>query len=92
MVDHLGRWTAEQNYSTYPKEKWCDMDHVANYISGQGYEPKTSIENLVVMVILHFDREIEDDSVYLENGMINIPNLSALVEESGGLRAFDYWA
>lgn len=31
MVDNLGRWTPEPDYSAYPKEKWCDMDGESSY-------------------------------------------------------------
>lgn len=32
MVDILRRWEEEKDYSIYPKEKWCDMDYIANEI------------------------------------------------------------
>ena len=28
MVNTYGRWTEEKDYSTYPKEKWCDYDYM----------------------------------------------------------------
>lgn len=94
MVDYYGRWTEETDYNTFPKEKWCDMDRVANYIREQGYEPKTTIENLVVMVILHFEGEVENNSMfrpaYRKNGVINLSKLTLFIETSGGLKEFDY--
>lgn len=48
MVDNLGRWIPEEEYSNYPREQWCDMDVVANYIKEQNYEPKTSVKNLLM--------------------------------------------
>ena len=42
-----GEWTEEKDYSTYPKEKWCDYDYMVVWIRGQKYEPKTSMENLI---------------------------------------------
>ena len=44
MVDTWGRWMEEKDYSTYPKEKWCDYDHMAVFIREQGYEEKTTQE------------------------------------------------
>jgi hypothetical protein len=32
MIDNYGHWTPEEDYSTYPREKWCDMDRVAAWI------------------------------------------------------------
>jgi len=94
MVDNFGIWTLEEDYSLYPKEKWCDMDYVANYINEQGYVPKTSMASLIEMVLLHFTGEVEDNDMfapmYRQNNMINISNLSAFVEASGGFKEFDY--
>ena len=52
MVDFLGRWTEEKDYSTYPKEKWCAYDEMAVWIRSKGYEPQTSMENLITMMFL----------------------------------------
>lgn len=92
MVDNLGRWTPEPDYSTYPKEKWCDMDRVAAWIMEQGYKPKTSMENLINMCILYFEGEMENEyaAAYDDDGDIMIENLAIFVEESGGLKEFDY--
>ena len=94
MVDNMGHWTPEVDYSMYPKEKWCDMDWVAAWIQQQGYTPRTSLENLTVMCILHFEGEVEDENSpycpdYFDDG-INIDGLIRFVEAFGGLREFDY--
>lgn len=47
MVNNLGQWTEEKDYSTYPKEKWCDYDYMAAWVRSEGYEPETSMENLI---------------------------------------------
>ena len=102
MVDKFGNWTAEKDYSVYPKEKWCDMDYVAAWIKKLGYSPKTSIENLCGMIVAHYyydddEREekgyfaIKDDRKYPDNLMIYIPDVEAYVEASGGLAEFDYY-
>lgn len=51
MVDQwTGKWTEEKDYSTYPKEKWCDYDYMAAWIRERNYEPKTSMENLITNI------------------------------------------
>lgn len=97
MVDYYGRWTYEPNTSV---EKKCDLDYVADYIVSSGYKPQTSIENLTVMTILHYDGALEDEvkrGYYAidENPytpMINVDDVAAFVEDSGGFNEFDYEA
>ena len=100
MVDKYGHWTAEEDYKDYPKNKWCDYDYVANWIMDLGYKPKTSIKNLVEMIVIHYDGYLIDEDVeyYIdgktesENGaMISIEDISCFVEDNGGLREFDYY-
>jgi hypothetical protein len=92
MVNSVGVWIPEIDYSIYPKEKWCDMDYVANYIREQNYEPKTDIENLVTMLILHFENDAGDYfSWHTDDLMIDIEGLAEFVEISGGLKEFDYY-
>ena len=95
MVDTWGNWTEEKDYSTYPKEKWCDYDYMATWIREQEYKPKTSMENLITMILLHYEGEIEDgESDYnTENGNFDgtyIEAAQAFVMASGGLAEFDY--
>lgn len=98
MVDEYGRWIEESDYNTYPKAKWCDMDYVAAWIRSTGYQPKTSMKNLIEMIFTPYDIELEDtdrnfftDIEESENGlMISIVDISEYVESSGGLREFDY--
>lgn len=95
MVDTYGRWTEEKDYSTYPKEKWCDYDYMATWIREQGYKPKTDMENLITMILLHYECEIEDgESDYdTENGNFDgtyAEAAQAFVMDSGGLVEFDY--
>ena len=95
MVDAYGRWTEEKDYSTYPKEKWCDYDYMASWIRGKGYEPETSMENLISMMFAHYENEIafhvsEFDT---ESGNFNgtyTDTCKAFVEASGGISEFDY--
>ena len=87
MVDTLGRWTEEEDYSTYPKEKWCDYDYLAYEIRKSGYVPKTSMENLITMIFLHAESDVENGT---EIDMDNSYDIMEWVEESGGLESFDY--
>lgn len=99
MVDYNGNWTAEVDYKMFPKEKWCDCDYVAAWIKDLDYEPKTSIENLVNMILLHytaylFDNDLDfyTDIKESENEtMVSVKDVSCFVEENGGLSEFDYY-
>lgn len=96
MVDTWGNWTEEKDYSTYPKEKWCDYDYMAAWIREQGYEPKTDIENLITMILLYYEYEIEDgESDYdTENGKFDGTYIEAVQTyvQDNGLAEFDYIA
>jgi hypothetical protein len=90
-----GEWTEEKDYSTYPKGKWCDYDYMAAWIREQKYEPKTSMENLITNIFLHYDCEVEEElsSYNTENGNFEgtyTDAAQAFVEASGGLSEFDY--
>lgn len=96
MVDTWGNWTEEKDYSTYPKEKWCDYDYMAAWIREQGYEPKTDMENLITMILLYYEGEIEDgESDYdTENGKFDGTYIEAVQTyvQDNGLSNFDYVA
>lgn len=97
MVDWLGKWTAEKDYAVYPKSKWCDCDYVAAWIKELGYQPKTSIENLVGMILSYYDGYLIDNDVNFytnikesENGlMISVEDVCCFIDEHGGLSEFD---
>lgn len=99
MVDIYGRWYEEEDYSTYPEEKWCDYDTMAVWIREHGYEPKTSMENLINMIFAHYECETENDknSIYHPNNFIDckdpwISGCKVYVEDNGGVEEFDYEA
>lgn len=96
MVDTWGNWTEEKDYSAYPKEKWCDYDYMAVWIREQGYEPKTSMENLITMILLHYECEIEggESSYNIENGNFDGTYIEAaqVYVQDNGLAEFDYIA
>lgn len=97
MVDQYGRWTYQENT---PDNKKCDMDLVADWIMRKNYKPLTNIENLAVMVVLHYEGALEEAAsegkeyfAMVDNNndpMINIDDVEAFVEATGGLKEFDY--
>lgn len=91
MVNTWGQWTAEMDYKTYPKEKWCDMDRIANYIKEQNYTPKTTIENLAEMIVAHYEGETEDGDSMFKFSVNFLDNVVEFVNASGGLEEFDYY-
>lgn len=92
MVDYYGRWTAEDDYTNYPAEKMCDCDRLAKRLTEDGYNPYTSVTNVVNMVLLYFDCcDIENEGYerYDENGL-NIEECVRYVMETGGWHEFDW--
>ena len=100
MINNLGQWIEEKDYTTYPKEKWCDYDTIANYIHNFGYEPKTNIENLISMIFSHYDSETAVNELgYFEikdtrenDYSLNLDDYICYIEARGGLEEFDYEA
>lgn len=76
---------------------YTDYDNIANWIIEQGYKPKTTLENLVHMIILHFDCCDNYGEYNPENGCggygesFTVEECKRYVEESGGLSEFDYY-
>lgn len=80
-----------------PKEDWCYFDYLANAIISSGYQIKTTLENLLIMISLHYDCHVEDRDVdAMEAHIDSIEEWAAdtllYVGESGGFREFDYWS
>lgn len=78
-------WIEEKDYSTYPKEKWCDYDRMAVWIRSKGYEPKTSMENLIDIIFLYYEGELEET-----DEEFSIEGCKEYVEASG-ISEFDYY-
>lgn len=94
MIDIYGNWKYEENT---PESEKCDLDIVADWIISEGYKPKTSIENMAVMVILYYDCVLEDvkqgfygieENPYTP--MINIDDVALWIKENHRLEDFDY--
>lgn len=79
----------ELNYETYYKD-------IEKKIVADGYKPKTSMENLISMIILHFDCDDNYGEHDEESGMggygeeFTLEECYRYVEESGGYAEFDY--
>ena len=84
MVNTYGVWTYEKSTS---EEKKCDCDRLADWIISTGYQVETSIENLVEMIIAHVESERE--GLLYRN--FDIDDIKEYVENSGGIREFDYY-
>ncbi len=94
--DVYGNWIYEPNI---PEEKKYDFDILADEIlrqieesndqCGENEQIETSIENLVVMIYLHFKDEIDD--MIDDIGIFDVDTIMELVAESGGLKEFDYF-
>lgn len=79
----------EETYKTYYKD-------IEKKIIEDGYKPKTSMENLIKMIILYFDCDDNYGEYDEETGMGGYGEGFALeecfryIEESGGYLEFDY--
>lgn len=88
MVDQwTGEWIEEKDYSTYPKEKWCMYDYLANEIRKKNYEIKTTMKNLITVILCYVQNAIEDGVDILED---DPKDIMYWVQEQGGLSEFDY--
>lgn len=95
MVDYFGNWTYEKDT---PLEKRCDLDRIAQMIEGNGYKPKTTIENLTEMIALSYDGYLSDNDTdfYVlvddpDSLSINPDDVKCFVEANGGFDFFDYY-
>ena len=43
MINNLGQWTEEKDYTNFPKCKMCDYDEMAVYIRKTKYNIETTI-------------------------------------------------
>ena len=89
MVDRYGRWYEEKDYTNYPKEKMCDYDRMAIWIRKSGYHVKTTMENLIDMIFLHYDIERYDLDCAECDKEFDIEECKHYVMNSGGLVKFD---
>lgn len=80
----------EGTYDTYYKD-------IEQKILADGYEPKTTMDNLIVMIILHFDCDDNYGEYDEETGCggygdeFTLEECFRYVEEHGGYEEFDYY-
>ena len=80
----------EATYETYYKD-------IQQKIIEDGYEPETSMENLITMIVLSFDCDDNYGEYDEETGFggygeeFTLEECCRYVEESGGYREFDYY-
>ena len=97
MVNSYGYWVEEADYTDFPVEKMCNYDHIAIWVREQGYEPKTSMENLITMIFLHFDSPDNFGEYDKNTGLggygeeFTIEGCKEFVKDSGGFAEFDYY-
>jgi hypothetical protein len=58
---------------------------MAVWIRNNGYEPQTTMENLIDMIFLRYEGECEE-----QEKEFSIEGCIEFVESSGGIREFDY--
>lgn len=80
----------EETYETYYKD-------IEKRIIEDGYKPETTMDNLITMIILHFDSDDNYGEYDKETGMggygeeFTLEECFRYVEESGGYAEFDYY-
>lgn len=80
----------EETYEAYYNE-------IEKKIIEDGYKPKTSMENLITMIILHFDCDDNYGEYDEETGLggygedFTLEQCYRYIEESGGYVEFDYY-
>lgn len=80
----------EGNYGTHYK-------HIEQKILADGYKPETTMDNLISMIILHFDCDDNYGEYDEESGCggygeeFTLEECFRYVEESGGYAEFDYY-
>ena len=83
MVDQwTGTWTEEKGYATYPKDKWCMYDHLANAIRKSSY-----MKNLITAILFNTEGAAEDGEKILTD---NPEDILRWVRDNGGFEEFDY--
>lgn len=88
MVNTYGQWTEEKDYNSWPESRWCMYDHMVDAIHKAGYEVKTTMENLIEMIISHAECNVEaGEKIDLDS----CEDIMYWVNCSGGLQEFDYY-
>lgn len=95
MVDWYGRWSYVPGT---PENEKCLMDHVADAVAadaGPEYKFETSIEWVSELVFLFYEEHLKDSGAasYCEAPEMSLTeDMRAYVEDSGGVKEFDFAA
>ena len=77
-------------------EPWIPEDSIYGQIwfaiKADGYVPETSMDNLVIMVLLHFENELDQYDSDVDYGdEFTIDGCRAFVYDNNGWKEFDYY-
>lgn len=90
-----GEWTEESDYSSYPKEKWCLMDYMADLIRNKlHYVPREiTMEQLILRILAAY--QDKDEKAYSDL-LISVwraetnEAIQTFITETNALEEFDY--
>ena len=97
-VNHIGDMEVFVSCTSNPEgnfEKY--YDDIKNKIVEDGYNPKTTMANLITMIVLYFDCDDNYGDYDEETGFggygeeFTLEECFRYVEECGGYREFDYY-
>ena len=90
-----GEWTEESDYSSYPKEKWCLMDYMADLIRNKlHYVPREITMEQLILRILAACQD-EDEKAYSDL-LVSVWRaetnevIQTFITETNALEEFDY--
>lgn len=97
-VNKVGDITVFVNCASNPEANFEQYyNDIAKKVEDDGYVPRTTMSNLISMIVLHFDCDDNYGEYDEETGFGGYGNEFTLeecfryVEESGGYREFDYY-
>lgn len=90
-----GEWTEENDYSSYPREKWCLMDYMADLIRNKlHYVPREiTMEQLILRILAAYQDEDEKAYSSLLTSVWRAETNEAIqtfITETNALEEFDY--
>lgn len=93
MVDYNGNWTYRKST---PPDRMCDMDRIALIVERNGYEPFTTMEEIVLNIANLYNGLLEDEDVECyaipnEDDNFNEDDIECFVFDNGGFSEFDYY-
>lgn len=74
----------DELYLRYPAEE------LKKWVESMNYKPRTSMDNLMSMIFLHFDGELDGDDEYYTDGTEPYMNRLTAYVSACGINEFDY--